>query len=42
VEYGADCIAQDLQLTPDGVLAALPDATHDRTARGPPRTARGS
>jgi glycerophosphoryl diester phosphodiesterase len=32
---GADYIEQDLQLTRDGVLVALHDATLDRTARGP-------
>lgn len=32
---GADYIEQDLQLTADGVLVVLHDATLDRTARGP-------
>ena len=32
---GADYIEQDLQMTSDGVLIALHDATLDRTARGP-------
>lgn len=35
VELGADYIEQDLQLTKDGVLVVLHDATLDRTARGP-------
>lgn len=35
LELGADYIEQDLQLTRDGVLIALHDATLDRTARGP-------
>ena len=35
LEMGADYIEQDLQLTRDGVLVALHDATLDRTARGP-------
>jgi len=35
LELGADYIEQDLQLTLDGVLVALHDATLDRTARGP-------
>lgn len=35
VAQGADFIEQDLQLTADGVLVVLHDATLDRTARGP-------
>lgn len=35
LELGADWIEQDLQLTRDGVLVVLHDATLDRTARGP-------
>ena len=35
VEQGADYLEQDLQLTADGVLVVLHDATLDRTARGP-------
>ena len=35
VGAGADYIEQDLQLTSDGVLVVLHDATLDRTARGP-------
>lgn len=35
VRLGADYIEPDLQLTRDGVLVALHDATLDRTARGP-------
>ena len=35
IEQGADYIEQDLQLTADGVLVVLHDATLDRTARGP-------
>ena len=35
IEQGADHIEQDLQLTADGVLVVLHDATLDRTARGP-------
>jgi len=35
LELGADYIEQDLQMTSDGVLVVLHDATLDRTARGP-------
>lgn len=35
IAAGADYIEQDLQLTADGVLVVLHDATLDRTARGP-------
>lgn len=35
LEMGADYIEQDLQLTADGVLVVLHDATLDRTVRGP-------
>jgi glycerophosphoryl diester phosphodiesterase len=35
IEQGADYLEQDLQLTADGVLVVLHDATLDRTARGP-------
>ena len=38
---GADYIEQDLQLTGDGVLVALHDATLDRTARGPAENCTG-
>ena len=34
LKLGADYIEQDLQLTSDGVLVAMHDATLDRTARG--------
>jgi glycerophosphoryl diester phosphodiesterase len=34
IEMGADYIEQDLQLTKDGVLVVLHDATLDRTGRG--------
>lgn len=34
VEMGADYIEQDLQLTSDGVLVVMHDATLDRTTRG--------
>lgn len=34
LELGADYIEQDLQLTKDGVLVVMHDATLDRTARG--------
>ena len=34
-EAGADYLEQDLQMTSDGVLVVLHDATLDRTARGP-------
>lgn len=35
LQHGADFIEQDLQMTRDGVLVVLHDATLDRTARGP-------
>ncbi|TVP57158.1 MAG: glycerophosphodiester phosphodiesterase [Gemmatimonadales bacterium] len=35
VAMGADFLEPDLQMTADGVLVALHDATLDRTARGP-------
>jgi glycerophosphoryl diester phosphodiesterase len=35
LSLGADYVEQDLQLTSDGVLVCLHDATLDRTARGP-------
>jgi glycerophosphoryl diester phosphodiesterase len=35
IKQGADYLEQDLQLTADGVLVVLHDATLDRTARGP-------
>lgn len=35
LDMGADYIEQDLQMTRDGVLVVLHDATLDRTARGP-------
>ena len=38
---GADYIEQDLQLTKDGVLIVLHDATLDRTARGPQENCTG-
>ncbi|HWH27661.1 MAG TPA: glycerophosphodiester phosphodiesterase family protein [Mycobacteriales bacterium] len=38
---GADLIEQDAQLTADGVLVALHDATLDRTARGPAENCTG-
>ena len=34
-KQGADYVEQDLQITSDGVLAAMHDSTLDRTARGP-------
>lgn len=40
-EAGADYIEQDLQLTADGVLVALHDATLDRTADGSPEFCTG-
>lgn len=41
VEKGADYLEQDLQLTADGVLVVLHDATLDRTARGPAESCTG-
>jgi glycerophosphoryl diester phosphodiesterase len=41
LEMGADYIEQDLQLTKDGVLVVLHDATLDRTARGPAGNCKG-
>ena len=41
IEMGADYIEQDLQLTSDGVLVVLHDATLDRTARGAGRELHG-
>lgn len=41
LEMGADYIEQDLQLTADGVLVVLHDATLDRTIRGPAPTCSG-
>lgn len=41
LELGADYIEQDLQLTKDGVLVALHDATLDRTARGAAENCKG-
>jgi glycerophosphoryl diester phosphodiesterase len=38
---GADFIEQDLQMTADGVLVVLHDATLDRTVRGPDAIAHG-
>ena len=42
LEQGADYIEQDLQLTADGVLVVLHDATLDRTARGPAESCTGA
>jgi len=42
LEQGADYVEQDLQLTADGVLVALHDATLDRTARGPTESCTGA
>jgi len=42
LELGADYIEQDLQMTADGVLVVLHDATLDRTARGPWTTCTGA
>jgi glycerophosphoryl diester phosphodiesterase len=41
LRQGADYIEQDLQLTKDGVLVVLHDATLDRTARGPAESCAG-
>lgn len=41
LDMGADFIEQDLQMTADGVLVVLHDATLDRTVRGPARIAHG-
>lgn len=41
IAMGAAYIEQDLQLTKDGVLVALHDATLDRTARGPAQNCKG-
>jgi glycerophosphoryl diester phosphodiesterase len=41
LSLGADYIEQDLQLTKDGVLVVLHDATLDRTATGPARNCTG-
>lgn len=41
IALGADYIEQDLQLTSDGVLVCLHDATLDRTARGPAENCTG-
>jgi glycerophosphoryl diester phosphodiesterase len=41
LEQGADYIEIDLQMTADGVLVALHDATLDRTARGPAENCTG-
>ena len=41
LKMGADYIEQDLQLTRDGVLVVLHDATLDRTARGPAENCTG-
>jgi glycerophosphoryl diester phosphodiesterase len=41
IALGADYIEQDLQLTSDGVLVVLHDATLDRTARGPVESCTG-
>ncbi|MBP7630999.1 MAG: hypothetical protein KA758_11150, partial [Acidimicrobiales bacterium] len=41
VEQGADFIEHDLQLTADGVLVVVHDATLDRTARGPAESCTG-
>lgn len=42
IEQGADYLEQDLQLTADGVLVVLHDATLDRTARGPAASCTGA
>jgi glycerophosphoryl diester phosphodiesterase len=42
VALGADYLEQDLQLTRDGVLVILHDATLDRTARGPAENCTGA
>lgn len=41
LRLGADYIEQDLQMTSDGVLVVLHDATLDRTARGPAENCTG-
>jgi glycerophosphoryl diester phosphodiesterase len=41
LEMGAEYIEQDLQMTADGVLVVLHDATLERTTRGNPRTCTG-
>ena len=41
LSLGADYIEQDLQLTKDGVLVVLHDATLNRTARGPAENCTG-
>lgn len=41
IALGADYIEQDLQLTKDGVLVAMHDATLDRTARGDATNCKG-
>jgi glycerophosphoryl diester phosphodiesterase len=42
LEQGADYLEQDLQVTADGVLVVLHDATLDRTARGPAGSCTGA
>src|SRR5262249_49761528 len=42
IALGADYIEQDLQLTKDGVLIAMHDATLDRTARGEAANCKGA
>jgi glycerophosphoryl diester phosphodiesterase len=42
IEMGADYIEQDLQVTSDGVLVVLHDATLNRTARGPAENCTGA
>ncbi len=42
LEQGADYLEQDLQITADGVLVVLHDATLDRTARGPAESCTGA
>jgi glycerophosphoryl diester phosphodiesterase len=41
IQADADYLEQDLQMTADGVLVVLHDATLDRTARGPARICTG-
>lgn len=41
LELGADFVEQDAQITADGVLVSVHDATLDRTARGPAENCTG-